>query len=152
MQTIERFSSKSPLEIKWISKHPKPKKPKQSNFKKTFIKTFHEYCIHTKVNGFYFYRKGVTKGLERILWIIIPILVFLFGIFMIILLWQRYLAFPIRITIGAALSTVQVSKVSLVTFDDYSSYIFRKVPFPAVTICHPQNVIDYKIAPFLNKL
>lgn len=136
MQTKERFSSKSPLEIKWISEHTKPKKPKrpkQSNFSKSFIKTFQEYCLNTKVNGFYFYRKGVTKGFERFLWLIIPILVFLFGIFMIILLWQRYLDFPIRITIGAVLSTVQV-------------------PFPALTICHPQNVVDYKIEPFLDKL
>lgn len=133
MPTMERFSSKSPLEIKWISEHSPPKKPKQSNCKKSFIKTFHEYCLYTKVNGFYFHQHGVTRGFEQILWIIIPIAVFLFGIFMIILLWQRYLAFPIRMTIGTSLSTVQV-------------------PFPGVTVCHPQNVIDYKIEPFLNKL
>lgn len=133
MQTVERFSSKSPFEIKWISEHPKSKKPKKSNLKKSVVKTFQEYCLYTKVNGFYFHQNGVTKGLEHILWIIIPILIFLFGIFMIILLWLRYLAFPIRMTIGTPLTTVQI-------------------PYPGITICHPQSVIDYKIEPFLSKL
>ncbi|XP_063706201.1 sodium channel protein Nach-like [Culicoides brevitarsis] len=55
-----------------------------------------------------------------------------FGAYIAIKLWESFIYSPI-----------------LVTNEDVQ---VREVPFPAVTICHPQSVIDYKVEGFLKDL
>lgn len=99
-----------------------------------FGKSFDEYCSSTKVNGPYYWQKGVTTGRRgRIIWIIIPAALMIMGLFLVFSLWQRYLASPTRMTIGQPLMVVEV-------------------PFPAVSICHPRTVVEYKARDFADRV
>lgn len=95
--------------------------------------TFYEYAAITKVNGLFYLSKDMTRGFSRVLWSILPILIGIFGTFMVVLLYEKYLDSPTSMTIARPLPILNV-------------------PFPAITICHPQNVMDYKIESFLNNM
>lgn len=101
--------------------------------KKAFGATFDEYCSTTKVNGPYYWQKGATKGAARVIWVIIPIVLLAMGLVLVFSLWQRYLASPTRMTIGRPLSVVEV-------------------PFPAITICHPRTVVEFKANDFVERM
>lgn len=58
---------------------------------------------------------------------------FSFAAVLVVMLWKKYLESPTRMTISAPLSTLEV-------------------PFPAVTVCHPQSVLDYKAEEFVDKM
>lgn len=94
---------------------------------------FEEYCRTTKVNGLYYLRRGATEGIGRRIWIALPVVVLLLAVLLVFSLWQRYLGSPTRMTIGSPLSVAEV-------------------PFPAVTICHPQSVIEYKAKDFVDRM
>lgn len=113
----------------------KPKKPqnvlivnpkllkKQSALKKIFdvlAETFYEFASITKVNGMYYLRRGVTSGWLRVLWSCIMIGLFSFAITLLFLLYRRYIDSPTRVTIDKNLSV-------------------EDIPFPGITICHPQS-------------
>lgn len=87
--------------------------------------TFYEFCEMTKVNGLYYLRRGTTTGVKRLIWALIPLPLFAVAIFLGYALWQRYSGAPTRMIIDTPLAILDV-------------------PFPAITICHPQSVIDYK--------
>lgn len=110
---------------------------KKSNKLKQFwiaIKeTFYEYTAITKVNGMFYLSKNMTSGFSRVLWSVLPIIILIFGLIMVTLLYEKYLDSPTSMTIARPLTIL-------------------KVPFPAITICHPQNVMDYKIHNFLNHM
>ena len=95
--------------------------------------TFQEYCRNTRVNGPRYWLRGVTSGWPRVFWTLIPIGLLATGLLLVWSLWQRYLSSPTRMTIGQPLSVAQV-------------------PFPAVSICHPQSVIDYKAEEFVQRM
>lgn len=63
----------------------------------------------------------------------IPICIFLFGSLMVYELVRAFFSMP-TMTIVDKSVTVQ------------------NVPFPGITFCHPQTVIDYKARLFVNKL
>lgn len=105
-----------------------------SYLKRALGQTFEEYCSRTKVNGPYYWQKGVTRGRRgRIMWTIIPLGLMVTGLILVFSLWQRYLASPTRMTIGRPLFVTQV-------------------PFPAVSICHPRFVVEYKAAEFVERM
>lgn len=114
-----------------------PKKHlKDSTFKKIlniFIAVFYEYANITKVNGMYYLRQSVTTGWLRVLWSCIMICLMSFAATLIILLYRRYLDSPTRVTIASPMS-------------------INSIPFPGITICHPQNVMEYKSQEFVKKM
>lgn len=114
-----------------------PKKhQKDSTFKKlikVFIATFYEYADITKVNGMFYLRQFVTQGWLRFLWSCIMIGLLSFAATLIFLLYRRYLDSPTRVTIASPMP-------------------IDSIPFPGVTICHPQNVMEYKSREFVKKM
>ena len=114
-----------------------PKKYQQDSALKKIVKVltavFYEFAEITKVNGMYYLRRGVTTGWLRLLWSCIMISLLSFAATLIYLLYRRYLDSPTRVTIAPTLS-------------------INEIPFPAVTICHPQNVMEYKSREFLKKV
>lgn len=100
---------------------------------KVLTATFYEYAAITKVNGMYYLRQFVTSGWLRVLWSCIMIFLLSFAATLIYLLYRRYLDSPTRVTIAQPLS-------------------ISSIPFPGVTICHPQNVMEYKSKEFVKKM
>jgi hypothetical protein len=113
-----------------------PKKHRQdSTMKKLFkviVEVFYEYAAITKVNGMYYLRRNVTSGWLRVLWSIIMIILMSFAATLIFLLYRRYLDSPTRVTIAPSMS-------------------INSIPFPGVTVCHPQNIMEYKSRDFIRK-
>lgn len=109
------------------------KKQNISGVKRALYKSFAEYCDETRVNGPHYWQIGVTKGIGRLVWTIIPIVLLLTGLILILALWERYLSSPTRMTIGRPLSVAEV-------------------PFPAISICHPRTVVEYKAAEFVDRM
>lgn len=99
---------------------------------KLFTEVFYEYAAITKVNGMYYLRRNVTSGWLRVLWSGIMISLLSFAATLIFLLYRRYLDSPTRVTIAPPMS-------------------INSIPFPGVTICHPQNVMEYKSKEFVKK-
>lgn len=87
---------------------------------KVFTATFYEYAGITKVNGMYYLRQFVTEGWLRNVWNCIMIGLLTFAATLIYLLYRRYLDSPTRVTIASPLR-------------------INEIPFPGVTICHPQK-------------
>lgn len=114
-----------------------PKKhQKASTFEKllkVITATFYEYAAITKVNGMFYLRKFVTIGWLRVMWSCIMIFLLSFAATLIYLLYRRYLDSPTRVTIAQPKS-------------------INTIPFPGVTICHPQNVMEYKSKEFVKKM
>lgn len=100
---------------------------------KVFIATFYEYAGITKVNGMFYLRQFVTHGWLRFFWSCVMIGLMTFGATLIYLLYRRYLDSPTRVTIAPPMLT-------------------NTIPFPGVTICHPQNVMEYKSREFVKKM
>lgn len=96
-------------------------------------KTFYEFAEVTKVNGMFYLRKHSTRGWLRFLWSCIMIGLLSFAATLIYLLYRRYLDSPTRVTIAAPKPIISI-------------------PFPAVTICHPQNVMEYKSKEFVKRV
>lgn len=96
-------------------------------------KTFYEYAEMSKVNGMYYLRKTSTQGFSRLIWSLIPLLLLTFAALLVFFLWKRYLESPTRMTIATPLPSLDV-------------------PFPGITVCHPQSILDYKAVPFVNRM
>lgn len=92
--------------------------------------TFFEYADHSQVNGMYYLRRGQTHGFVRWLWSFIPVSILAFGGYLVFLLASAYLDSPTLMTIDRPRSV-------------------NAVPFPAVTLCHPQTIIDQKAHEFV---
>ena len=99
---------------------------------KVLTATFYEYAGITKVNGMYYLRQFVTRGWLRFLWSCIMIGLMSFAATLIYLLYRRYLDSPTRVTIAPPM-------------------LINEIPFPGVTICHPQNVMEYKSKEFIKR-
>lgn len=91
---------------------------------------FYDYAANTKVNGLYYLRRGITSGALRALWTVIPVSILLFGSYLVYQLASQYNAVPTLMIIDRPRPVLAV-------------------PFPAVTFCHPQTVIDYKARQFV---
>ena len=96
------------------------------------VDTFYEFADITKVNGMYYLRRFVTQGFQRFLWSCIMISLLSFATSMVYLLYRRFLDSPTRVIIAAPLG-------------------IHQIPFPGITICHPQNVMEYKTKEFVRK-
>jgi hypothetical protein len=94
------------------------------------VDTFYEFASITKVNGMYYLRRFVTHGFQRFLWSCIMLFLLSFAVTLVYLLYRRFVDSPTRVTIDAPIS-------------------IHEIPFPGVTICHPQNVMEYKSKEFL---
>lgn len=112
-------------------KHQKDSAPKK--FIKIFIAVFYEYAAITKVNGMYYLRRNVTTSWLRFFWSCVMIILMTFAGTLIFLLYRRYLESPTRVTIASPMS-------------------INSIPFPGVTICHPQNIMEYKSKEFVTKM
>ncbi|CRL01765.1 CLUMA_CG014981, isoform A [Clunio marinus] len=114
-----------------------PKKHHQNStlrkFIIVFVGLFYEYANITKVNGMYHLRKNVTTGWLRLLWSCIILSLLCFAGTLNYMLYRRYIDSPTRVTIAAPMP-------------------ISSIPFPGVTICHPQNVMEYKSMEFVKKL
>jgi len=114
-----------------------PKKHRKDSMTKrlanVFSDTFYEYADITKVNGMHYLRRFVTSGWLRFMWSCIMISLLSFAATLIFLLYRRYLDSPTRVTISSPMPIVEL-------------------PFPAITICHPQNIMEYKSKEFVKKL
>uniref|UniRef100_A0A1S4H4X8 Uncharacterized protein n=4 Tax=gambiae species complex TaxID=44542 RepID=A0A1S4H4X8_ANOGA len=95
--------------------------------------TFYDFASMSKIHGMYYLQRQVTTGFVRLLWIAIIVAFFVFGIVLIYLLWQKFVDSPTRMTIASEMKIVQV-------------------PFPGITLCHPQSVVDYKAERFVEKI
>lgn len=95
------------------------------------VDTFYEFAGITKVNGMYYLRRFVTHGFQRLLWSCIMISLLSFAATLIYLLYRRFQESPTRVTIAPSL-------------------LIHEIPFPGITICHPQNVMEYKSKEFLS--
>lgn len=111
---------------------PQPK-PKRVTFRDVIRETFYDYTEMTKVNGMYYLQRNVTSGIPRLLWIVLLATSLCLGIVLVFLLWKKYVDSPTRMTVAPEMAILQV-------------------PFPAVTICHPQSVMDYRAEEFVDKL
>lgn len=124
---------------------------------KILSEVFYEYAHNTKLSGLYYLRRGITSGyirytilvqlslvnenylnlniilFFRILWICIPIIIFLFGGLLMFELIVNFLDKP---------TVIVIDKPQPV----------KNVPFPGITYCHPQTVIDFKSREFVSKL
>lgn len=94
------------------------------------IDLFYDYAANTKVNGLYYLRRGKTSGALRALWTAIPISILLFGSYLVYQLASQFNAVPTLMIIDRPRPV-------------------NAVPFPAVTFCHPQTVLDYKAREFV---
>lgn len=81
----------------------------------------------------YYMRRNVTTGFARFVWVTILSTLFSLGVLLVVLLWKKYLDSPTRMTIASDMSILQV-------------------PFPGITICHPQSLLDYKAVKFVEKM
>lgn len=99
-------------------------------FRSILIDLFYEYAANTKVNGLYYLRRGKTSGALRVLWTAIPISILLFGSYLVYQLASQFNAVPTLMIIDRPRPV-------------------HAVPFPAVTFCHPQTVLDYKARQFV---
>uniref|UniRef100_A0A182K6C4 Uncharacterized protein n=1 Tax=Anopheles christyi TaxID=43041 RepID=A0A182K6C4_9DIPT len=95
--------------------------------------TFYDFASMSKIHGMYYLQRKITTGFVRLLWIAIIATFFGFGIVLIYLLWQKFVDSPTRMTIASEMKIVQV-------------------PFPGITLCHPQSVVDYKAERFVEKI
>lgn len=102
-------------------------------YKRVFSKTLYDYVDNSQINGFHYLKRGVTTGLGRIFWIILLNVMLVFGFILSFLTWNRFQTDPTQVTIGVPKKP-------------------HEVPFPAITVCHPQTVMDYKVERFLPKL
>lgn len=100
---------------------------------KTIKQTFYDYADTSKVNGMVYLRRNKTKGIERWIWIIFIISTLIFGAFLVSKLWRKFFEVPTLMTIDAP-------------------QLVSEIYFPAVTICHPQTVIEYKSKIFVEKM
>lgn len=111
-----------------------PKKyQKDSSLKRivdVIVDTFYEFAGITKVNGMYYLRRYVTHGFQRFLWSCIMISLLSFAATLIYLLYRRFIDSPTRVTIASPMA-------------------IHEIPFPGITICHPQNVMEYKSEEYL---
>lgn len=96
------------------------------------VDTFYEFAGITKVNGMYYLRRFVTQGFQRFLWSCIMLSLLSFAASMVYLLYRRFLDSPTRVIIAPPLG-------------------IHQIPFPGITICHPQNVMEYKTKEFVRK-
>lgn len=60
-------------------------------------------------------------------------MILLFGGYVVTELWHSFIEAPTRMTIDVPLSV-------------------NRIPFPAVTMCHPQTVLEYKEIEFINSM
>lgn len=97
------------------------------------VETYYEYADITKVNGMFYLRKFSSGGCQRMVWSCIMIVLLSFSATLVHLLYRRYLDSPTRVTIDSPMP-------------------INTIPFPAVTICHPQNVIEYKSKAFVKRM
>lgn len=121
---------KEPSNILIINPKRHHKASVKSKVLKVIIATFYEYADITKVNGMFYLRQFVTSGWLRLFWSCIMIGLLSFSTTLIYLLYGRYLNSPTRVTIGSEMP-------------------IGVIPFPGVTICHPQNIMEYKSKMFL---
>ncbi|XP_055527647.1 sodium channel protein Nach [Wyeomyia smithii] len=115
-----------------VSTVPQPK-PTRVIFCDVIRETFYDYAKMTKVNGMYYLQRNITSGIPRLLWIALLATSLCLGIVLVFLLWKKYVDSPTRMTVAQEMGILQV-------------------PFPAVTICHPQSVMDYRAEKFVRKL
>ncbi|XP_053686211.1 sodium channel protein Nach-like [Sabethes cyaneus] len=108
-------------------------KPKRVTFREVIRETFYDYAEMTKVNGMYYLQRNVTSGIPRLLWIVLLATSLCLGVVLVFLLWKKYVDSPTRMTVAPEMAVLQV-------------------PFPAVTICHPQSVMDYRAEKLVDKL
>lgn len=122
-------------EIRRLQTEGRTNKPQSINATVWHVlkETFYEYAEMSKVNGMYYLRKNVTSGFPRLLWVLIIGSLFSLGVVLVILLWRKYVDSPTRMTVASEMSILQV-------------------PYPGITICHPQSVMDYKAEKLVDKL
>lgn len=122
-----------PVNVLIINPKRRQKDSSYQRLLNVLIATFYEYASITKVNGMFYLRKFVTHGWLRLLWSCIMIILLSFSMTLVYLLYHRYLDSPTRVTIA-------------------SPKPVNTIPFPGVTICHPQNVMEYKSKEFVKKM
>ncbi|XP_052873493.1 uncharacterized protein LOC128278806 [Anopheles cruzii] len=98
-----------------------------------FKETFYDFTSVSKIHGSHYLQRHVTRGPSRVLWVGIILSFFVFGVALIVLLWQKFLDNPTRVTIASDMKLVEV-------------------PFPGVTLCHPQSVVEYKAKRFVERM
>lgn len=111
---------------------PPPPPPPSSDrpLRRVLTEIFFEYAARTQTNGMYYLRRGNTTGLLRFLWSVIPVSILIFGGYLVFRLASAYLDSPTLMTIDRPRPV-------------------QAVPFPAVTLCHPQTVIAHKASEFV---
>lgn len=106
---------------------------KQSRMFLVLRETFYDYVTNSKINGMYYLRREVSHGYIRIFWSLLLFGMLCFGGLLAFLAWIKFVSFPTQMTIAEQLEV-------------------KDIPFPAITICHPQSVIDYQVTDFMKKM
>lgn len=100
---------------------------------RVLLETFYDFADMSKINGMYYLQRGVTQGYVRIGWTLLMLAMLFFGGVLSVLAWIKFVSFPTQLTIAESMRV-------------------GDIPFPAVTICHPQSVIDYQVKKFMNQM
>ncbi|XP_071743578.1 pickpocket protein 28 [Lepeophtheirus salmonis] len=90
-------------------------------------KVFENFCNQSSLHGLQFLVDYHQSHFVRLLWLLAIISSWSFGIFMIMLFWEKWKESPI-----------------LVSFDDDLSPIWQ-IPFPAVTICNMNKILKSQV-------
>lgn len=80
-----------------------------------------------------YFNSNIPFTLFRLFWIIIPITMLIFGSYLVFELAAKFLIAPTFMIIDTPQSILSV-------------------PFPAVTYCHPQTVLDHKAREFVQNM
>ena len=103
---------------------PIEKEGNEISRKRPFIKTAHEYADVATIHGIYYIFELGRYAVERIIWIIVVLLAFLFAIELSISAYHNWKSNPVLTSVGT------------------TGYPIEKVEFPSITICPQGSASD----------
>ncbi|KAJ6635204.1 Sodium channel protein Nach [Pseudolycoriella hygida] len=92
-----------------------------------------DYIDHTPVHGFFYLRASESTGFERIIWSTVIVASFIVGVILLAHLVAKFVTSPFQITAG-------------------HPEMLMRIPFPSISICHSQTVIDFHARNFVDKM
>lgn len=110
-----------------------PESKRSDRFWTAFKYACRDYTSNTQVHGFFYLRPNESQGFKRIFWSLVIILSFLVGAVLLAHLIANFFVAPFQITLG-------------------HPEILMKIPFPSISLCHSQTVVDFHARQFIDKM
>uniref|UniRef100_A0A6P7GY66 Pickpocket protein 28-like n=1 Tax=Diabrotica virgifera virgifera TaxID=50390 RepID=A0A6P7GY66_DIAVI len=118
------------MKQKYTNKHAK--KPK--SFLTIVYETYKDFAENTSIHGLKYTVKPDIGTPERIFWALIFFGGLISAIYMTFLFWERYVSNPTRATIKTYYAPTS------------------SIPFPAVSICNVNTILETKLQVFIDSL